>query len=106
MTIRETPNLDAMADELYFLREVEDTYRRLKWYREHPGTTGFPFLEDYPVCGFLEEYTRLKDHYSSFTSLLYGGVGDPYNPPTWLPTPQAQVLWRRAHELMSFDDSE
>lgn len=106
MTIRETPALDAMAEEFCFLREAEDFYRRLKWYRDHPGTVNFPFLEEYPVCGFLEEYTRLKDHYDAFTSLLYSVEGDVYNPPTWISTPHAQALWRRAHEFMGFDDSE
>lgn len=102
-----TPNLDALAEEFQFLHEVEDVYRRLNWYRTNPNAMTNPFLDDYPGCGFLEEYERLKAHKMDLESMLYGpDSGTPYNPPSWVQTDSAKRLWSRAHEIMGFDDSE
>lgn len=109
MPIRDTPNLNALAEEFLFLREAEELYLRLHWYETHrvpSGSEAFPFLEPYPPTDFMSEYERLQGHYERLQGILYCGKGTVYDPPEWVTTPAAHTLWRRAHDFMGFDDSE
>jgi len=116
MTIRDTPNLNALAAEFRFLREAEELYLRLHWYETHrvpSGSEVFPFFEPYAPTDFMSEYERLQGHYQELQGhyqelqgILYCGKGTVYDPPEWVTTPAAHTLWRRAHDFMGFDDSE